>query len=242
MSITAILNCYRRPQNLAAQLQALSNQTIPPDDIWIWKNYHSDNDVIDFNKLGYKVFNCNFNWKYCGRFAAACLVDTDFTAILDDDTIPGNRWFENCLETFKESPGILGTAGIYLHSNYIYNSHARFGWPSSNPITVEVDLVGHSWFFPANYIKHMWMEKPMWANGEDIHFSAMCQIHGGIKTYAPPHPVNDKSLWGSLYGNELGIDAVATSRVQNHVKFYHERDECLQKLISLGWKLKKDRQ
>ena len=41
-SITAILNCYRRPQNLAPQIKALLAQSVQPQEIWIWKNYHPD--------------------------------------------------------------------------------------------------------------------------------------------------------------------------------------------------------
>ena len=46
-SITAILNCYRRPQNLIPQIQALVSQTVKPTEIWIWKNYHPDQDLFD---------------------------------------------------------------------------------------------------------------------------------------------------------------------------------------------------
>ena len=38
MSITAILNVFKRPHTLIEQLEAIQNQTIPPDNIIIWKN------------------------------------------------------------------------------------------------------------------------------------------------------------------------------------------------------------
>ena len=47
----------------------------------------------------------------------------------------------------------------------------------------------------------------MFQVGEDIGFSYILQKHG-INTYVPPHPVNNKDLWGSdhdlalQYGNE----------------------------------------
>ena len=80
------------------------------------------------------------------------------------------------------------------------------------------------------------MKKPMWENGEDMHFSAMCQIHGGIKTYVPPHPKDDLSVWSSLNGLELGVDEVASSATRNHLQFYTERNQCVQRLVKLGWR------
>ncbi len=239
--ITAILNCYRRPQNLNAQINSLLDQTIPPEEIWIWKNYHSETSGIDFSQSKYRVFDCNHNWKYCGRFAAACLVDTEYTLVLDDDTIPGSRWIENCLETHEQTPGIMGGVGVSLATDSSYQPNTRYGWVSANEEVVEVDLVGHSWFFPSEYIKYMWMEKPMWDNGEDMHFSAMCQIHGNISTYVPAHPRNDLSQWSSLYGMKLGVDEVASSAVRNHGKFYEERNACVNRLVGFGWKLQKDK-
>ena len=41
-SITTILNGYRRPNNLPLQIKSLRNQTCPPDEIWLWINYHED--------------------------------------------------------------------------------------------------------------------------------------------------------------------------------------------------------
>ena len=39
MSITAVLNVYKRPHTLVKQLYAIQNQSIPPENIIIWKNY-----------------------------------------------------------------------------------------------------------------------------------------------------------------------------------------------------------
>lgn len=246
--ITAILNCYRRPDNLQIQIESLLSQSIPPKEIWVWKNYHQDINNFDWDgfclwadQYNIKIVESNYNWKYCGRFSLACLVDTEYTAIFDDDTIPGERWFENCLETMKKTPGILGGVGVSLKTDYSYQPNTRYGWVSGNEDAVEVDLVGHAWFFPAEYIKYMWMEKPTWENGEDMHFSAMCQIHGNIKTYAAPHPKSNMSVWSSLHGIVLGVDEVASSAVRNHEKFYRERNAVVERLRNYGWKLHKDK-
>lgn len=236
--ITVILNAYRRPYNLKMQIEAIRNQTIKPKQIWLWVNDHEDNRDFDFKELEIdRVFHNDYNWKFYGRFAGALLSDTDYVAIFDDDTVPGECWFENCLQTMSTHEGILGSAGVTLNDKY-YVRHDRCGWPTQNKETTRVDLVGHAWFFKRDWLSHLWREKPTtWDNGEDIQFSYLAQKYGNIQTYCPPHPPEDKSLHGSILGNELGIDSKATSTNQavSHNQFFSERDLCVQTAIKGGW-------
>ena len=237
--ITVILNAYRRPYNLKMQVEAIRNQTVPPKQIWLWVNAHEDNEGFDFKSLDVdRIFHNDFNWKFYGRFAAALLVDTEYIALYDDDTVPGSQWHKNCLDTMGENEGILGTAGVILNGS-IYAQHDRCGWPTQNRETTEVDLVGHGWFFKRRWLKYLWQEKPTtWNNGEDIQFGFMAKIHGGIPTYCPPHPPENKELHGSILGNELGIDSKATSNnhAVSHEQFFTERDICVQTGLRKGWK------
>ena len=235
---TVILNAYRRPYNLKMQIEAVRSQTAPPKQIWLWVNAHEDNEGFDFKSLGVdRIFHNDYNWKFYGRFAAALLADTEYIAILDDDTIPGSRWFENCLSTMETNEGILGSAGIILNDKH-YMQHERCGWPSQNTETTEVDLVGHAWFFKREWLKYLWQEKPTtWDNGEDIQFAFMAKIHGGIPTYCPPHPSDNREMHGSILGNELGIDnkATSTNSAVSHQQFFSERDKCVEAGLQKGW-------
>ena len=235
--ITVILNCYRRPEYLEEQIAAIRSQSVAPQQIWVWVNYHDDNKNYDFSKLKVdRVIKNDYNWKYYGRFSIAMLADTEHVALFDDDTIPGKRWFENCLNTMEQTPGIMGGAGVILNGPQ-YQGHTRFGWSSQNPHTVEVDLVGHAWFFKQEWVKYLWMEKPyMWDNGEDIQFSYCCQKYGNVKTYCPPHPKNQPDLFSSLKGYKYGVDDKASSHTRNHGLFYQQRDECVVNAIENGWK------
>ena len=237
--ITVILNAYRRPYNLPMQIEAIRSQTHPPEQIWLWVNAHEDNDGYDFESLGAdRIFKNDYNWKFYGRFAAALLADTEYVALYDDDTVPGKKWHYNCLETMKTHEGILGTAGVILKGDQ-YVQHDRCGWPTQNTETEEVDLVGHGWFFKREWLRYLWQEKPTtWDNGEDIQFAFMSKIHGGIPTYCPPHPSEDRELHGSILGNELGIDTKATSTNQavSHQQFFNERDVCIRTGLTKGWK------
>lgn len=243
-SITAILNVYRRPQNLEMQIKSLLNQSIKPNQIWAWRNFHNDSESLDFkNIIGLdRWINSNYNWKFYGRFSAALLADTEYVAIFDDDTIPGKDWFKNCLDTMNIKEGILGSAGVTLNSS-IYADHIRCGWPTKNENIERVDLVGHAWFFKRDWLKYLWSEKPFtWDNGEDIQFSYLAQKYGGIQTYCPPHPKNNLMLHGSIMGEKLGTDSKATSIGTNvsFTQFFSERDRCVQNAVKNGWKTVKE--
>ena len=235
--ITVILNCYRRPEYLKQQIEAIRNQTTKPHQLWLWVNHHEDNADIDFSQLDVdRVIKNDYNWKFYGRFAGALLADTKFIALFDDDTIPGPQWFDNCLKVMDESPGIMGGVGVILKDDRYYG-HERVGWSSHNTETAEVDLVGHAWFFERDWLKFLWMERPFtWENGEDIQFSYTAQKYGGIKTYVPPHPSDQPDLHSSLRGYEMGVDSKATSTARNHNVFYAQRDACVKNAIINGWK------
>jgi hypothetical protein len=100
--------------------------------------------------------------------------------------------------------------------------YARYGWDNVNPDVygnneevVEVDIVGHSWFFARDLLSVMWRELPAehWSMlcGEDIHFSYMLQKYTDLKTYVPPHPKDDTRMWSSLKAIQYGADQYATA-------------------------------
>ena len=165
--ITVILNCYRRPQYLRPQILAILEQSVKPKEIWIWVNESEETKSFDWfiindlvEKHNIRVVSSNYNWKYCGRFSLACMVDTTWTAIFDDDTIPGTNWFANCLECMDNVHSdphenvpypILGGVGVTLHQDDAYQPNTRHGWVSANEFRQKVDLVGHAWFFPGRY-------------------------------------------------------------------------------------------
>jgi hypothetical protein len=234
--ITAILTCYRRPEYLEEQVMSLRNQTVPPKEIWLWVNDHEENRNFNFDSLQVdKIVRNNHNWKFHGRFALAQLCRTRYVALFDDDTIPGTKWFSNCLNNIETQPGIYGGVGVILNDKRYYG-HSRVGWSNPNEVTVEVDLVGHAWFFEKSTIQYMWREEPFtWENGEDIQFSFLAKKYGHIRTFVPPHPKQDKEMFSSLKGLEYGVDEKATSNPKNHKVFYSERDNQVIDHINNGW-------
>jgi hypothetical protein len=220
MNITVILNGYKRGNQLSEQINALNKGTIKPNEILLWYNNPGDENLIN-----YKVMSttptalCNYNFGVWARFAFALNAKNPYVCVFDDDTIPGSRWLENCVETMKTHEGLLGTVGLlYVNPSSpespkcsYYEPYARYGWPDrgNNIAPVQVDLVGHSWFFKKEWLSYMFRELPdpkYNTCGEDMHFSYMLQKYANIPTYVPPHPVNNRELWGSTKGAEYGGD------------------------------------
>jgi len=230
--ITVILNCYKRPEYLKEQIDAIENQTVKPKEIWIWYNNPEDREQLNLNEeFGkYKIIHSNHNFKFHGRFALGLLARTEYVCFFDDDTIPGKLWFENCLKTMeKTGDSILGTAGIALQGNqndFIYVTHKKVGWNGLNSDNIlRVDLVGHSWFMKKSSIKYLFYEEPLtWDNGEDIQLSYLALKYGNIETFVPPHPSNNQELWGSKKseGWKYGTDENASWKKGSHSKLRND--------------------
>jgi len=235
--IAVVLNAFKRTNFLELQLDAIESQTIKPVDIFVWQN---DGGTIDDKLMSrFTIAKCSDNLGVWARFAYALNIDADYICVFDDDTIPGNRWFENCIKTIKLHDGLLGTRGLRYMSPKRYHPFEHYGWGNPNEEAIQVDIVGHAWFFKREYLAHFWSEMPPQSAskvaGEDIHFSYMLQKHG-LGTYVPPHPKNDKSLWGSLpeYGEKIGTDNNAISSSQSALSRF---DIALQYYTSRGFKL-----
>ena len=216
--ISVILTVYARPQNLDLQIEAIQNQTIPPDEIIIVldKNQKIDFDIKKYEQFQIVQFHKNVGvW---GRFSIALLTRNPYICVFDDDTIPGSKWFENCLNTYKKVDGLLGTVGVlFKHGVLNYEYSKRIGWPSANEAIQKVDIVGHSWFFKRKHIEYFWQNtsdhSKFKRSGEDIHFSYILKKTIGLETFVPPHPDKDRDMWGSLpeYAKQFGSDENALS-------------------------------
>jgi hypothetical protein len=208
-TVTVVLNCYKRTRWLREQFDAITKQTHPVSEILVWKN-QAETDPIPQDIKDRVVFaDCNRNLGVWARFALALNSKSEYICVFDDDTIPGERWIENCIKTYKTHPGLLGTVGVIFGDKYYtWEKVKRVGWCTPNEETKQVDIVGHSWFFHRDMLSVMWREIPTVDQipivGEDIHFAHMIQKYTECGVYVPPHPKDDKSLWGSTKGEPYG--------------------------------------
>ena len=221
--ISVILTAWMRPQYLEEQVERVLNQSVPPWEIVLWYNqppkrfgFLERKQRVSFkNDRHVKKIICDHNFGIVPRFALAACLEGEYVCIFDDDTMPGERWFENCLQYVDSQKSLLGTIGLrYLSRDEVKGEmkteKPRMGWEGMNKEIEFVDLVGHSWFFRRQWAPNFWDEEPLLRTfGEDIHFCSMLQRHG-IRAACPPHPENDRSLWGSVKP-EWGVDRVAIS-------------------------------
>jgi SAM-dependent methyltransferase len=219
-TVTAVLNGFRRPRNLNEQVVALQAQTIPPAEILVWQNATDSIDVEQNTAVANhaKVARCNANFGVWARFAYALNAKSEYVCVFDDDTIPGSMWFENCVTSMANREALYGTIGL-LYVNpppadsaecSYFAGMTKIGWypaGSCDNTTTLVDFVGHAWFFKREWLSAFWRELHPEVSlcGEDMHFSFMLQKYLGIPTAVPPHPVENKKLWGSIKG-EIGRD------------------------------------
>jgi hypothetical protein len=162
--------------------------------------------------------------------------NTEYVCIFDDDTIPGPRWFENCLETIDRYHGLVGAAGVVFPSR-MRRPCLYFGWRAPGREVRRVDIVGHCWFLRRDWLRWLALEpRPAGVTtaGEDYHVSVALQKHLGLASYTAPHPEDDLSRWGSTAGCECGDDRNALWR--------REGEEGKRRLVhdfyrAAGWKL-----
>ena len=236
--VTVVLNGYKRGQHLAQQLEAVKKQTLRPKEIMLWQNAGEDFDPQIAGKTTWA--SCNKNLGVWARFAYALNAKTEYICVFDDDTIPGKRWLENCYETIQKHEGLLGTIGVIYHTPNSYHPMDRVGWAEPNEKTERVDIVGHSWFFKREWLSTFWRELPEEDHpmivGEDMHFSVMLQKYLGLNTYVPPHPKDNKELWGSLPDTawSIGQDQAALSMNMDNVELMSQQ---LRKYTNNGFKI-----
>jgi len=239
--ITVVLNAYKRQKYLDQQIECILSQSIPAYRILVWNN----GAELDLDKFCDKVMvaNNSHNLGVWSRFAYAINAETEFVCMLDDDTFPAHRFFENCLRQMELEPALLGTRGLRFLSSTRYHPFISFGWDEPNETAEVVDIVGHAWFFKREWLGAFWRELPPLGTsrlvGEDMHFSFMLQKYLGIRTMVPAHPLMDRSIWGSEpdLAKRLGSSREAVSQSEDVLQKF---DIALRHYTSNGFKLCKD--
>jgi Glycosyl transferase family 2 len=213
MSIICVLNTFIRPFTFEEQLNAVLSQTVPPKRIIVWNN-NPDLDLSKYKSVpNIIIIQSSMNLGVWARFFSLYyLLEGEYICVFDDDTIPGNCWFENCISTMKQYNALIGTIGVYFNKGHTYSVIKRYGWDGPSNDVKFVDIVGHSWFFKKEWISTLIRELPnidehFLTCGEDIHLSYTLAKYLNIPTVVAPHPEHDNSLWGSQkdtalhYGN-----------------------------------------
>lgn len=208
--IGVMLTRYRRPDELLhRQMVAVGRQTVSAIVGAVWDNGDAALDT-EVPLARFRLGDQNVGvWP---RFITAALLDTDYVAVFDDDTIPGRRWFENCLRVqYEIGPSLVGAAGVSFVAGR-RDKRIYHGWSNPLPAIVHVDIVGHAWFFPSALLSEWDLTlAAKWPTcGEDYYVAYQAQRRGWPVVVAP-HPAADSDWWGSTEGH-LGHDDAALYR------------------------------
>lgn len=244
MNVTVMLNGFRRPHVLETQYEAIKNQTYPVQDIMLWKNFSPEawNKFPESATSRMITASCSENLGVWARFAFALNAATKYVCVIDDDTIPGCEWIENCIRTMQTHKGLLGCRGVRMVDDN-YRNYPGCDYQSicgNNENIEQVDIMGHSWFFEKDWLRYYWLEMPdtrLLYGGEDMHFSYAIKKHLDLNTYVPPQPSDNKNMWGSLDALKYGQDMVATSRSSAG---YVQANQYWNYILNQGHKLVKD--
>jgi len=232
-SVCVILNLFKRREQLGTQLRAVLGQTIKVSELVIWVNGGVPID-IQIPNVSTKVVFARENLGVWPRFSLPLYSDCELFCVLDDDTMPGPRWLENCLTHFNARRGLYGTVGLRFRDPS-YVPHWRVGWPNPNEQALRVDIVGHAWFFDKEMARAYWSQERVTnlnVAGEDIHFSYAIQKVLGLSTFVPPHPKQDLSIWGANPESSLklgrakeglSMQAGAMEKFNDALQFYLKR-------------------
>lgn len=242
-SITVVLTLYKRPEALKKQLESIASQTLKPEEILLFHDRVKDGEDIlldpELRPLFDGIKEADENIGVWGRFRyAKDNAKGRYICVLDDDTIPGCRWLETCMQLMKQRRAIYAALGICLikPSGYPYSGYYRVGWNSANKKCEEVDFAGHAWFFEKECLNWMFEGTEAYqaikTAAEDMNISVRAKEHG-VPTVITPHPVGQQDRWGSIpkYAVSYGNDMAATGINGN----YENMNRAIRMLEMEGW-------
>lgn len=196
--VLVILSGYKRDY-FKEQIAALkSQQNVSIKEVVLWQNERHV-DVSYLRDYGVKIINSDINFKFHGRFTIPLLFDhVEYTAIFDDDTIPGKTWLQNAIRCVDEHNCIAGQNG----RSYDWNSKRFIGDGDSGKMErdTKFDFVGHCWVFRTEMIRALWQQKQVtYVTGEDIQFCLAAKHHLNVDSYCVRQTSDDDT--GNLRDN-----------------------------------------
>lgn len=228
--VTTIFTVYKR-ESLEEQIQRMKAQTVDSDFI-VWQN-ESHVDISNLvEKYNLIHIQSNHNWKYHGRFTIPLMLKTEYTVILDDDTLPNPLWLESCVELCERERCIVGGNGRLISPKNLIRNIA-VDQPDKDH---EVDFVGHAWFFRTEWSRLFWQDQmySLWT-AEDIAFCAALKVNGGIKSFVPDFTVEERR--GDSDKWKFGVDENVIQDPAHINKHYQERLHVVQQYLNKGWKI-----
>jgi len=197
--ITVILTGYKRDY-FKKQIESIKRQEgVEIKEIILWQN----GNFVDLSYLrdyGVKIIKSDINFKFHGRFTLPLLLNSEYTAIFDDDIIPGHGWLKNAIRCVDDHNCISGANGRWYKGNGDWRGISDNGICSND---TKVDFVGHSWVFKTEIVRNLWRDEIYtFENGEDIQFCLLSKIYNNIDSYVPRQSNTHESSCVSSFASD----------------------------------------
>lgn len=202
VDLTVLLAYSTRPELIAVQHRLLSTQSVQPRAVFAHVN---PSDKIEIPPAAMAMIDAipntrpNVDIGAWARWGLVATVGTEFVCIIDDDCMPGPRWFELALAKIQATEGdsIVCAAGIVYRSDR-FDDIALVG-PEAPPATeVDVDVGRGAWFMRTSTARRVLAEEPAWPMlSTGLHVASVVQALEGFTTVLPYSPA-DRAGWGML--------------------------------------------
>jgi hypothetical protein len=204
--LTVLLAYSTRPELVDVQHRLLSTQTIQPRAVFAHCN---PSDKVAFPPAVRTMIDAlpnatpNVDLGAWARWGYVATVGTEYVCVIDDDCMPGPRWFEAALKKLSASEGhnVIAAAGIMYRSDQ-YNDVTLIG-PEAPPAgEVDVDVGRGAWLMRTATARQVLAQEPAWPMlSTGLHVAAVVQALEGFITVLP-------------YAAEMGgmLDPAVTTR------------------------------
>ncbi|KAJ3012234.1 hypothetical protein HKX48_006375 [Thoreauomyces humboldtii] len=198
---TAIVASYKRPYIIHRILDAIMNQTVAPQEVWVsvfaspFEN-ETRAAVESYThplNIPVKLVMGKPQLKYWARFQLGLQAPTKYTVYFDDDCLPGSNALRNFLHVQNvkdgEYRGLYGKKGHVSPVQDADNRKADYidAWQLEPERITRADVVGGIWFVETRWVELLWHETPVsYLTGEDFHLTYVLQKYGDIPTYVFP--------------------------------------------------------
>lgn len=244
-TVSVIVTLWKRRAYVWEQYKSFMAQSVKPVEVIyiINEGYISPEFVRETTGQNVKIITSPINSLYT-RFSLAYIARGDYVAIMDDDTLPGELWFENAIRACE-------AYNAYVVGNgRILNKKGRQGFftlvtPAPGGDGVDAISCAHSdifcdWGCNSYFLKREWAgmlayrvrHQDSLKTFDDIQTATSLYMAKGIKCVCPMQPQWDKRLHASLKA-EWGNDDHAVWR--SSVSHFPERQSYLEQLIAEGY-------
>jgi len=227
--ITTVLTVTDRLEYLQSQLQSIKNQTVSSEIFIHWNN---DTEYeLEYPSVIYR--NQHKSTPLYSRFINSINITTPYVFICDDDTLPGKKYLEKCLEFSKNKDVCIVSCGMNFNEGETkYNVNKRIRQSEFLKVPTQVNMGGQGYFLKTELLrKYCNYKTHSTLSGEDIHLGFVCYKEN-IPIYVLDKDENDKDTWQDLTLGERGNDEKAQWKYPTHKPV---RDELMGIYTSLGW-------